>query len=72
MHNIRKSVILTELKTAKDIITYWEERLNEGIPFVDFVAPQEELELFTTMFVGELRTLAGKMDNLADIISNVR
>lgn len=69
---ISPTLILDELKGIQAITNKWIERITEGIPTLTFEARDEDYEMFIKHLVGELRVLAGKGDNLADIISEVR
>lgn len=65
---ISSRVLLTEVQTAKAILTKWEESIQTGVPAVDLPAPPDRLEDWLREFCGEVRVVAGKMDVLAEIL----
>lgn len=66
------TVAMDEMIGIEKMIQHWIVRLKEGIPVLTFTARDEDLEMYMTQWVGDLRILAGKADNLADILSGVR
>lgn len=65
-------IAIQEMEGIKTIIEKWLTNLNEGVPTLTFEARDEDFEMYMKQWIGELRLLAGKADNLADILSGVR
>jgi hypothetical protein len=71
MLSVSKEVVLKELETAKAYLAKWEQRLEEGIPEIDFPATgnsSNALEDFLRELCGELRVVSGKCDTLAEVL----
>ena len=72
MLNVSPTIILEELEGIASINKKWIERIKEGIPTLTFQAKDEDFELYMKQLIGELRILAGKADNLADVLAGIR
>jgi len=72
MFPITKENIETELETSSKILGDWMIRLRESFPIIDDNVTEEQFNAFIKQFVGELRLCAGKLDNLADVLSGLR
>lgn len=69
---VSPAIALKEMESIKFIVDKWVERVTEGIPIVTFSAKDEDLELYLRQWIGELRIVSGKADNLADVLSGAR
>lgn len=67
---VSPDVIYDELKSARDILDKWVERLGtKQIPNVDMPGQDPRaLEFFLNELVGELQVVSGKCDTLSEII----
>lgn len=73
MLSISKAVLKAELDLAQRILTKWQQRLEEGVPGADFPAAEDlEIASFMRELVAEFLVVAGKMENLASILSDDR
>jgi hypothetical protein len=62
--------ILQEVQSTIRILQVWENRLKtEGVPEVDYPSSEEALERFLREFTGEMILSAGKLSNLAMVLS---
>ena len=61
-------LISSELDSAKKILEKWIERVNAGMPVIDQPGNDHQLELFVQELCGELRIVAGKCGNLAEVL----
>jgi len=73
MLSISKAVLKEEITLAQRILNKWQQKLDEGVPGVDFPAGDElQFELFIREMVGEFGVVASKMEGLAGILSEDR
>jgi hypothetical protein len=70
--NISKAVLKEELILAQRILTKWQQRLDEGVPGEDLPAEDLDVALYMRELVAEFLIVAGKMENLASILSDDR
>lgn len=68
--NISKAVLKEELLLAQRILTKWQERLEQGVPGDDLPAEDMDIALYMRELVAEFLVVAGKMENLASILSD--
>lgn len=70
MLTVSPDTVVEELESTKKLLDKWILKFNEGLPVVDQVGSEEQLELFIREFCGELRICAGKCGNLAEVLLN--
>lgn len=67
---ISKEVLGDEIALAQKVLTKWQQRLEQGVPGIDFpVADEVATELFVRELVGELLMLAGKLESIGNVIA---
>jgi hypothetical protein len=66
---VNPETITEELESAKKLIDKWILKMNEGLPVLDQPGNEDQLELLMREFCGELRIVAGKCANLAEVLS---
>jgi hypothetical protein len=72
MLSISKAVLREELNLAQRILTKWQEKLEAGIPGVDFPVDDMAFDSFLREAVGELMVVSGKLENIATLLSEDR
>ena len=66
---ISKEVLGEEFGSALRILTKWQHKLAAGIPGQDLPGSEESAEAYTREFVAEMLIVAGKLENMANIVS---
>lgn len=66
---VTQEVMLSELKSSKDILEAWIQKIEAGIPGMDVPAPPERLEDFMRAFCGELLIVSGKCENMSNVLA---
>lgn len=63
--------IHAELAQARDIVAKWHDFVGSGIPGIDHPTQDAEMKLdvFLRQFTGELLFVAGKLSNMAAVLS---
>ena len=63
--------IYEELKSAERVVAKWRESVGKGIPGVDVLTSDAEAQLdaYMRQLTGELLFVAGKLQNLAVVLS---
>ena len=61
-------LIVAELESAKKILDKWIEKLGEGLPVIDKPGEDHQLDEVVHELCGELRIVAGKCGNLAEVL----
>lgn len=61
-----------ELEHVEEVVTKWKVFVGNGIPGVDIPAQnaEEKLDMFLRQFTGELLYAAGKLQNVAMVLSD--
>ncbi len=67
---ISKAVLKEEINLALRVLNKWDQKMDAGIPGVEFPAAEDQLHDFLRELCGEFMLLSGKLENIADIISN--
>mgnify|MGYP003431495341 FL=1 len=68
---ISREVLKEELLLAQRILTKWQNKLDEGVPGLDYPAADEvQAEMFVRELVAEFQVVSGKLDNLASVLSD--
>jgi hypothetical protein len=68
-----KTILTSELKSARDILTKWVDKLEkEGVPVTDFDATTEESVDWIRNLCGEVGLVAGKIDAITASILGER
>jgi hypothetical protein len=72
---LASQTLLDELQSIKVIVDKWCEKVAEGVPGED-MAPTgmdtgQRVDVWVTELIGELRLTAGKIDNVATVISSL-
>lgn len=65
---VSPDLISEELESAKKTLEKWLEKVNAGLPVVDQPGDEHQLDLFVRELCGELRIVAGKCGNLAEVL----
>lgn len=65
-------VLISELDSAREILAKWVQRASAGIPMIDVVGSEENLDDFVREMCGELLIAAGKCSNLAEVLYGSR
>jgi hypothetical protein len=67
---ISKEVLGDEIALAQKVLAKWQQRLEQGVPGMDFPATDEvAAELFVRELVGEFLMLAGKLESIGNVIA---
>lgn len=68
MLNVNPDTVVEELESAKKLLDKWITKFNSGLPAIDEPGSDQALELLLREFCGELRIVAGKCGNMADVV----
>jgi hypothetical protein len=66
---ISKEVLGEEFGSALRILTKWQHKLAQGIPGQDVPGDEVSADSYTREFVAEMLIVAGKLENMANIVS---
>ena len=69
MLSISKAVLKEEITLAQRILNKWQQRLDDGIPYVELPAEEHQFEAFRKELVGEFQLIASKFDGMATIMA---
>ncbi len=72
---IASQTLLDELQSIKALVDKWCEKVSEGVPGEDMaptgMGTSQQIDVWVTELIGELRLVAGKTENIAQVISSL-
>jgi hypothetical protein len=67
---VSPDLITAELEGAVKILERWVGALNAGLPSIDCPGSEQQLLVVVREMCGELRIVAGKCGNLAEVLTD--
>lgn len=68
---ISKEVLMEEINLAQRILKKWEAKVAQGVPGEDIPGDELSADAYLREFVAEFLLVAGKLENMANIINSV-
>ncbi len=64
-----KEVLVAEVNLGISVLMKWKQKIEEGVPGRDFPGDEVSADAYCRELTAELLVVAGKMENLANIIA---